>query len=57
MAVNVKQKSGWIQNLGDEARQGAEIAGAIKGIWDTGKMIYGGIQAVAPYLAVAAAAI
>ena len=56
MAVNVKQKSGWIQNLGDKARQGVEIAGAIKGIWDTGKMIYGGIQAVPPYLAVAAAA-
>lgn len=58
MAVNVKRReSNWIQNLGDKVRQGAEIAGTVKGIWDTGKMVYGGIQTIAPYVAAAAAAI
>ena len=57
MAVNHKGGQHWIQNFGDKVRQGAEIVGGIKGIWDTGKMIYGGIQTVAPYIAAAAAAI
>ena len=57
MALNHKGGHHWIQNFGDKVRQGAEIAGKIKGIWDTGKMIYGGIQTVAPYIAAAAAAI
>ena len=47
----------WLQNFGDKVRKGVEIAGAIKGVWETGKAIYGGIQAVAPYVAAAAAAI
>jgi len=57
MALNHKGGQHWIQNFGDKVRQGAEIAGTLKGIWDTGKMIYGGIQTVAPYVAAAAAAI
>jgi hypothetical protein len=57
MAVNVKRHSDWIQKIGDKVRQGAEIAGTVKGIWDTGKMIYGGIQTIAPYVAAAAAAV
>ena len=57
MAVNVKRReSNWIQNLGDKVRQGAEIAGTVKGIWDTGKMVYGGIQTIAPYIPYIAAA-
>jgi len=57
MAVNHKGKQNWAQNFGDKVRQGVEIVGGIKGLWDTGKMIYGGIQTVAPYVAAAAAAI
>jgi hypothetical protein len=32
----------------------AETAATIKGIWDTGKYLYGAAQVVAPYLATAA---
>lgn len=56
MAVNHKGKENWAQNFGDKVRQGVEIVGGIKGLWDAGKAIYGGIQTVAPYVAAAAAA-
>ena len=56
MAVNHKGNH-WIQNFGEKVRQGAEIAGGLKGIWDTGKMVYSGIQTIAPYVAAAVAAI
>jgi hypothetical protein len=56
MAVNKGNKH-WVNNFGEKVRQGAEIVGGIKGLWDTGKMIYGGIQTVAPYVAAAAAAL
>jgi len=46
-----------LQNFGDKVRQGTEIAAGLKGLWETGKMIYGGIQTVAPYVAAAAAAL
>ena len=51
-----KHKSA-IQNFGDKVRQGTEIAAGLKGLWETGKMIYGGIQTIAPYVAAAAAAV
>ena len=56
MAFHNKHKS-IIQNFGDKVRQGTEIAAGLKGLWDTGKMIYGGIQTVAPYVAAAATAL
>ena len=34
-----------------------KIAGTAKGIWDTGKTIYSGLQAAAPYARAAASAI
>ena len=40
-------------NLGQKLKTTAQVAGAIKGIWDVGKTIYGGVQALAP-LALAA---
>jgi len=35
-------------NMGQKLKTGAEIAGAVKGIWNTGKAIYGGVRAIAP---------
>ena len=35
----------------------AEVAASLKGIYDTGKYLYAGAQAAAPYLAAVAAAV
>ena len=35
-------------NMEQKLKTGAEIAGAVKGIWNTGKAIYGGVRAIAP---------
>ena len=32
-------------------KTGAQYAGALKGMWDTGRAIYGIAQTVAPYVA------
>ena len=34
--------------MGQKLKTTAEVAGAIKGIWDVGKTIYGGVRAIAP---------
>ena len=39
------------------AETGLNIAGMAKTAWDTGRAIYGGMQAIAPYARGAAAAI
>ena len=57
MALHRKGDKPWLQNFGDKVRQGVEVVGGIKGLWDTGKAIYGGIQTIAPYNAAAAAPI
>ena len=41
---------GLLENVGQKVKNVAEIAGAVKGAWNVGKMIYGGFQVVAPYL-------
>jgi hypothetical protein len=57
MAVNQKGNNNWGQNFGEKVRQGAEIVGGMKTLWETGKALYGGFQAIAPYVAAAAAAV
>ena len=49
MAVNLKANS-WSQIFGNKVRQGVELAGTAKAVWDTGKMIYAGAQAISPYI-------
>lgn len=39
-----------IESIGQKVKNAAEFAGTIKGIWDTGKVIYSGFQAAAPYI-------
>ena len=57
MALHRKAEKPFTQKFGDEVRQGVEIAQGLKGLWDTGRAIYGGIQTIAPYIATAAAAL
>ena len=41
---------GMLDNVGEKVKHVAELAGAAKGAWDVGKMIYSGFQVAAPYL-------
>ena len=40
-----------LENIGQKATQGAEIAGTLKGIYDNGKMLYTGLKFVSPLVA------
>ena len=51
-ATNGQPPNFW-ENVGQKLKTTAEVAGALKGIWDVGKTVYGGIRAIAP-LAMAA---
>ena len=51
-ATNGQPTNFW-ENVGQKLKTTAEVAGALKGIWDVGKTVYGGIRAIAP-LAMAA---
>ena len=44
---------GLLENVGQKVKNAAEIARAVKGAWNVGKMIYSGFQVVAPYLEMA----
>jgi hypothetical protein len=43
-----------LESVGQKVKTVAEIAGAAKGIWDIGRMIYTGAQTLGPALGVAA---
>ncbi len=47
------QRVSTLDSIGDKVKKAAEIAGTIKGIWDTGKLIY---QTVSPVIGPAIAA-
>ena len=49
MASN--RQNGWLNNFGEKVRQGAQVAAKAKAIWDVGRTIYTGAQALAPYAA------
>jgi len=38
------------ESFGQKVKNVSETVGAIKGLWDTGRMVYSGIQAAAPYI-------
>jgi len=44
---------GLLENVGQKVKNIAEIAGAVKGAWDVGKMVYAGFQVASPYLEMA----
>jgi hypothetical protein len=47
------QRPNWIEGLGQKAKQVAQFAGAVKGIYQVGQAAYAGIAAAAPYLEMA----
>ena len=51
------QPTNFWDNMGQKLKTTAQVAGAIKGIWDVGKTIYGGVQALAPLAGAALAAL
>ena len=38
----------FLSNVGNKIKHAAEIAGAVKGIYDVGRMVYHGARAIAP---------
>ena len=44
---------GLLENVGQKVKHVAEFAGAVKGVWDVGKMAYSGFQVALPYLEMA----
>jgi len=53
----LQQKAKPKESFGQKVKNIAEVVGTIKGMYDTGKMIYSGIQSAAPYIAAGMAAI
>ncbi len=39
------------QTIISHVKTGAKVVGTLKGLWDTGQVIYGAVQTVAPYVA------
>jgi hypothetical protein len=50
-----RSKPSLVARIGEKVRNAAEIAGALKGIYDIGRTIYTVGRTVAPYVASAAA--
>jgi hypothetical protein len=46
-----RPKQSFLSNIGNKVKQAAEIAGAVKGIYDVGRMIYQGVQTLGPAVA------
>ena len=46
-----KQKQSFLSDVGNKIKHVAEIAGAVKGIYDTGRRVYNGIRAIGPAMA------
>lgn len=42
-----------LEQVGQKVKHAAEFAGAVKGVWDVGKMVYSGFQVALPYLEMA----
>lgn len=53
----LQQKAKPKESFGQKVKNVAEVVGTIKGMYDTGKLIYSGIQTAAPYIAAGMAAI
>ena len=45
-----QQDTSLLTHVGQKVKQAAEIAGAVKGVWDIGRGIYSGFQVAAPYI-------
>ena len=50
MAVSAQHKSA-LHSIGNKVRQGIEVAGTLKGIYDIGSAVYKGVKFAAPIVA------
>jgi hypothetical protein len=44
-------KQSFLSGIGNKVKQAAEVAGAVKGLYDVGRMIYQGVQTIGPAVA------
>ena len=51
MGAPFKNKPSTTHSIGNKVRQGLEIAGTLKGMYDIGSTVYRGVQFAAPILA------
>ena len=49
--------SGFLSGIGQKVKHGVELLGKAKGLYETGKAIYGGVSAILPYVEQAASII
>ena len=52
-----RHQSSWTSDLGNKVKHVAEFAGTVKGLYDVGKLIYHGAQALGPIVSSVAMAI
>ena len=51
--IHRSQNQSWLSSIGNKVRHGAEIAGAVKGIYDTGRMLQNAAKYIGPAVAAA----
>jgi hypothetical protein len=51
--INRNHSQSWFSSIGNKVKNAAEIAGAVKGIYDTGRMLYNAAQYIGPAVAAA----
>jgi len=51
--VHRSKNQSWLSSIGNKVKHAAEIAGAVKGIYDTGRMLYNAAQYIGPAVAAA----
>ena len=55
MAYAQNLRPSFLEGLGQKVKFGADLYGKAKGLWETGKAIYNGVQTVLPYVSEMAA--
>ena len=51
--ISRNHNQSWLSSSGNKVKHAAEIAGALKGIYDTGRMLYNAAQYIGPAVAAA----
>ena len=51
--INRNHSQSWLTSIGTKVKHAAEIAGAVKGLYDTGRMLYNAAQYIGPAVAAA----
>ena len=51
--IHSHRNQSWLSSIGNKVKHVAEIAGAVKGIYDTGRMLYNAAQYIGPAVAAA----